>query len=143
MNRSVEILEILRQGMESVIDGDDITPIKYTRIFNFEERRVSLRMEVLDDNHEYLPVGKIDVLEIPTNNGRVSCSCTLSEMKTGKTQRVMLRLKNSEQKEQECEKVLSFFRDIFPVNDQENNSTDQGFPLSSRGAHSQNQQFTD
>ena len=64
-------------------------------------------------------------------------------MKTGKTQRVMLRLKNSEQKEQECEKVLSFFRDIFPVNDQENNSTDQGFPLSSRGAHSQNQQFTD
>ena len=143
MNRSVEILEILRQGMESVIDGDDITPIKYTRIFNFEERRVSLRMEVLDDNQEYLPVGKIDVLEIPTNNGRVSCSCTLSEMKTGKTQRVMLRLKNSEQKEQECEKVLSFFRDIFPVNEQENNSTDQGFPLSTRGAHSQNQQFTD
>ncbi len=142
MNRSVEILQILRLGMETIIGKDDTPPIKYTRIFNFEEQRVSLRMEVLDFNQKYSPVGKIDVLEIPTNNGRITCSCTLTEMKTGKTQRVMLRLKNNEQREQECEKVFSFFRDIFPTVGKDN-STDQGFPLNSRGAHSQNQHFTD
>ena len=55
-------------------------------------------------------MGRIDVLEIPTNNGRVTCSCTLTELQTGNSQRIILRLKNVQEREKECEKVFVFFR---------------------------------
>ena len=94
MNRSVEILQILRRW-----HGDYAPKCRafqrplYSRIFNFDEKRVGLRMEVSENGQAFLPMGRIDVLELPTNNGRVTCSCTLTELQTGNTQRVVLRLK--------------------------------------------------
>ena len=148
MERSIEILQILRGGMESLMRGADSSSVRYTRIFNFEERRVSLRMELSKDGQEFVPMGRIDVLEIPTNNGRVTCSCTLTELQSGQSQRVVLRLKNREEKEKECEKVFGFFRNVLnlavpmegsPVKSEFETVKDnpEGFPTSSRGAHKQ------
>ena len=108
MDRSIEILQILRHGMESMLQSVDSTSVRYTRIFNFDERRVALRMEVSDHGQAFIPMGRIDVLEIATNNGRVTCSCTLTEIQTGNSQRVILRLKNTEERANECEKVFGF-----------------------------------
>ena len=144
MKRSVEILQILRHGIDSILAGKESFEIRYTRIFNFEEQRVSLWMEVSDSIDTYTPVGRIDVLEIPTNNGRITCSCTLTEMRTGNTQRVILRLKNSEEREKECAKVFEFFRGILPTKEQINEHENiQGFTLKTRGAHSQNPKSID
>ena len=84
----------------------DNSSVRYTRIFNFNERRVGLRMEVSERGQEFIPMGRIDVLEIPTNNGRVTCSCTLTELQTGNSQRIILRLKNVQEREKEVKKCL-------------------------------------
>ena len=63
-----------------------------TRIFNFNEKRVSLRMEASEGNGAFVPVGRVDVCEIPTNNGRVTCSCVLTEFESGRSVGVILRL---------------------------------------------------
>lgn len=147
MDRSIEILQILRLGMESMLQGVESTSVRYTRIFNFDQRRVALRMEVSEDGQAFIPMGRIDVLEIPTNNGRVTCSCTLTELQTGNSQRIILRLKNTEERENECEKVFGFFRKVLALDEKEPSvETDaeenppvprEGFPTSTRGSHKQ------
>lgn len=147
MDRSIEILQILRHGMESMLQSVDSTSVRYTRIFNFDERRVALRMEVSDHGQAFIPMGRIDVLEIATNNGRVTCSCTLTEIQTGNSQRVILRLKNTEERANECEKVFGFFRKVLTLDekvtniatDAEKNSlvSEEGLPTNTRGSHKQ------
>ncbi len=117
MNRSVEILNILRTGMNSLIAGDDSVSARYTRIFNFNENRISLKMDVLVQDKGFVPMGRIDITEIPTNNGRITCSCVLSELQTGNSQRVTLRLKDPKQRQFECEKVYEFFRRVMGVSE--------------------------
>lgn len=135
MNRAVEILKILRNGMESMLGNSDSLTVRYTRIFNFNEKRVSLRMETSEEGGSPVPMGRVDVFEIPTNNGRVTCNCLLTELASGRSERVTLRLKNQQQREQECEKVFGFFRKILEV--PEVKPLDGGFSESSRGAHQQ------
>ena len=110
MNRSVEIIAILRKGMEKMLSKDENLRVNYTRIFNFNENRVSLRMEVAEPETPFTPMGRIDVVELPTNNGRITCNCTLTELQTGQSSRILLRLKDSHERERECEKVFGFFR---------------------------------
>ena len=135
MNRAVEILKILRSGMESMLGNTESLTVRYTRIFNFNEMRVSLRMEASENGGDPVPMRRIDVSEIPTNNGRVTCNCLLTEFAGGKSERVTLRLKNQQQREQECEKVFGFFRKILAI--PEVKPLDGGFSGSSRGAHHQ------
>ena len=135
MNRAVEIIKILRNGMESMLGDREFFSISYMRIFNFNENRVSLRMEASENGAPPVPMGRIDVSEIPTNNGRVTCNCLLTELAGGKSERVILRLKNPQQREQECEKVFGFFRKILAI--PEVKPLDGGFSGSSRGAHHQ------
>ena len=95
-------------------------------------------MEVSEAGNEFLPMGRIDVLEIPTNNGRVTCSCTLTELQTGQSQKIVLRLKNKDEREKECEKVFGFFRKVLglkekvdlpaEVSSEEPESGGEGFP---------------
>ena len=132
MNRSIEILKILRSGMQTMVADTPDVEIHYTRIFNFSEGRVSLRMEVTNEDAGLLPMGRIDVVEIPSNNVRTTCNCTLTELQTGQEQRIILRLKNESQRENECEKVFSFFRTILSIPDKK--PLDGGFS-STRGAH--------
>jgi len=131
MNRSIEILKILRTGMQSMVADEPDVQIHYTRIFNFSEGRVSLRMEVESVESGLVPMGRVDVVEIPSNNGRTTCNCTLTELQTGQEQRVVLRLKDASQREKECDKVFSFFRTILSIS--EKKPLDGGFS-STRGA---------
>ena len=101
--------------------------IHYTRIFNFSERRVSLRMEVTGEDAVSVPMGRVDVVEMSSNNGKSSCRCTLTELQTGQQQRIVLRLKDADQKEKECEKVFSFSVQFCPF--QKKNHWMVGFPL--------------
>ena len=61
MKRSVEILSILRSGIKDLIANNADLEIKFMRIFNFNENRVSLRMEVANGNSAFVPMGRIDV----------------------------------------------------------------------------------
>jgi|TARA_B110000459_G_C16413984_1_gene404337 hypothetical protein len=135
MNRSIEILKILRTGMQSMVSDEPDVQIHYTRIFNFSEGRVSLRMEVESEESGLVPMGRVDVVEIPSNNGRTTCNCTLTELQTGQEQRVVLRLKDASQREKECDKVFSFFRTILSIS--EKKPLDGGFS-STRGAQGSN-----
>ncbi|MEJ6523949.1 MAG: hypothetical protein QNL65_07220 [Opitutales bacterium] len=135
MNRSIEILKILRTGMQSMVSDEPDVQIHYTRIFNFSEGRVSLRMEVESEESGLVPMGRVDVVEIPSNNGRTTCNCTLTELQTGQEQRVVLRLKDASQREKECDKVFSFFRTILSIS--EKKPLDGGFS-STRGAQGNN-----
>ena len=119
--------------MESMLADGESVYVKYTRIFNFNEKRVSLRMEASEKGGVFVPMGRVDVLEIPTNNGRVTCSCLLTEFESGRSERVILRLKNSGERDKECEKVFGFFRKILAI--PEVKPLDGGFSSSSRGAH--------
>jgi hypothetical protein len=132
MNRSIEILKILRAGMQSMVAEEPDVQIQYTRIFNFDESRVSLRMEVASNGVDLLPMGRVDVVELASNSGRATCNCTLTELQTGHEQRVVLRLNNESEREKECDKVFSFFRSILSI--PEKKPLDGGFS-STRGAH--------
>ena len=135
--------------------------VNYTRIFNFNENRVSLRMEVAEPETPFTPMGRIDVVELPTNNGRITCNCTLTELQTGQSSRIVLRLKDSQERERECEKVFGFFRKILSIPDENlvtqpvapvdppkadgsDGGPGSGFPLdSSRGAQSKEDKPSD
>ena len=161
MNRSVEIIAILRKGMEKMLSKAENLRVNYTRIFNFNENRVSLRMEVAEPETPFTPMGRIDVVELPTNNGRITCNCTLTELQTGQSSRIVLRLKDSQERERECEKVFGFFRKILSIPDEnlvtqpaapvdppkaDGSDVDpgSGFPLdSSRGAQSKEDKPSD
>ena len=132
MNRSIEILKILRNGMQTMVADEPTMQITYTRIFNFNEGRVSLRMEVATEGSDLLPMGRVDVVEMSSNKGQSSCNCTLTELQTGNQQRLILRLKDAGQREKECEKVFNFFRSILSIS--EKKPLDGGFS-STRGAH--------
>lgn len=132
MERSIEILKILRSGLESMVENQAGLRINYTRMFNFAQKRVSLRMEVDGDELGCIPMGCIDVVEISTSNGKSTCNCTLTEIQTGVEQRIVLRLKDATAREKECEKVFSFFRNVLSIPD--NKPLDRGFS-STRGAH--------
>ena len=80
-------------------------------------------MDVLLDQKGFVPMGRIDVTEIPTNNGRIPCSCVLTELQTGKVQRVILRLRDPSQRQVECEKVYEFFRRVIGFGQQDNAET--------------------
>ena len=113
--------------MQSMVAEEPDVQIHYTRIFNFSERRVSLRMEVTGEDAVSVPMGRVDVVEMSSNNGKSSCRCTLTELQTGQQQRIVLRLKDADQKEKECEKVFSFFRSVLSI--PEKKPLDGGFPL--------------
>ena len=115
MNRSVEIIGILRIGLENMLSKTNTLRVNYTRIFNFQESRVSLRMEVSEGELPYVPMGRIDVVELPTNNGRISCNCTLTQLQSGQSERIVLRLKDANQREKECQRVFGFFRKILSI----------------------------
>ena len=70
MKRSPEIVNILRTGIEEMISRRGNLEVKFTRIFNFNENRVSLRMEVADENSNFIPMGRIDVVELTFEDGR-------------------------------------------------------------------------
>ena len=115
MKRSVEILSILRSGIKDLIANNADLEIKFMRIFNFNENRVSLRMEVANGNSVFVPMGRIDVYELAAQGGNASCDCVLKDFRTGLAERIILRLKNPEQKLQESKKVFSFFESILGV----------------------------
>ena len=93
-----------------LVDGESVR-LNYTRIFNFNEKRVSLRMEASEGNGAFVPVGRVGVCEIPTNNGRVTCSCVLTEFESGRSERVILRLKNTQEREKSARKYSVFSQD--------------------------------
>ena len=162
MKRSVEIIAILGQGMDKMLAKAENLRVEYTRIFNFNESRVSLRMEVSERESPFVPMGRIDVVELPTNNGRITCNCTLTHLQTGQSNRIVLRLKDAQERERECEKVFGFFREILALPEDETVShsatslppsngdslnqdgSGQGFPLdSTRGAQSKEEKTSD
>ena len=116
MKRSVEILSILRSGIKDLIANNADLEIKFMRIFNFNENRVSLRMEVANGNSVFVPMGRIDVYELAAQGGNASCDCVLKDFRTGLAERIILRLKNPEQKLQESKKYLIFFESILELN---------------------------
>ena len=77
-------------------------------------------MEVARGDMQFIPMGKIDVSELSSNNGVGSCDCILTELSTGVSNRILLRLKNSQQKLEQSQKVFSFFGSVIGIN------TDQG-----------------
>ena len=84
-------------------------------MFNFEERRVSLRMEVSSNDEDFFPMGRVDVVEYPGTDKNSGCSCTMTEFQTGRSEKLMLRLQNSSEKEMETFKVFNFFRRVLDL----------------------------
>lgn len=113
MNRAVEIINSLRTGMDAMLKSGSGQKINSLRMFNFEKNRVSLRMELIDHENVSHPMGMIDVIEYPTGDkNRVSCNCHMTELATGKTEKLVLKLKNLDEQKIECAKVFNFFRKV-------------------------------
>lgn len=113
MNRAVEIINSLRTGMDAMLKSGSVQKINSLRMFNFEKNRVSLRMELIDHENVSHPMGMIDVIEYPTGDkNRVSCNCHMTELATGKTEKLVLKLKNLDEQKIECAKVFNFFRKV-------------------------------
>jgi len=112
MKRAVEIINSLRQGMDTMLEQKGSVEVRSLRMFNFEKRRVSLRMEVAEAVDEFTPMGRIDVIEFPSKNSSGSCSCTMTDFKSGESQQLILRLTNQAEKEEESFKVFNFFRRV-------------------------------
>jgi hypothetical protein len=122
MNRAAEIVDLLRGGLDGLVEEQAGRPLSYTRLFNFKTKRVSLCVESPDhESGSTRVVGKVEVEEVPTNNGRVTCRCLMTDMKSGESKRVYLRIKDMHQKGQECDKIYEFFNELIeplpaPVN---------------------------
>ena len=113
MNRAAEIVDILRDGLDGLVEEQAAKPLSYIRLFNFGEQRVSLRVESSDLRTGLVePVGRIDVDQVPTNNGRVTCRCLMTDLKSGQSKRVYLRIADLRQKDRECDKIYDFFTDL-------------------------------
>ena len=86
----------------------------------------------------------------------------MTQLQSGQTERIVLRLKDSTQRKRECERVFSFFRKILSIKEEEMNQpvenkaadvnqpssiepgSGPGFPLdSSRGAQSKEEKPND
>ena len=116
MNRAVEIVNSLRTGMENMLKEDKTRRVNSLRLFNFDKNRVSLRMELVGQDNEVLPMGMIDVVEFPTGEKqKASCSCHMTDLSTGKSEKLILRLHNQDQKKIECAKVFNFFRKVLKL----------------------------
>ena len=61
---------------------------------------------------EFVPMGRIDVLEIPTNNGRVTCSCTLTELQSGQSQKGSASFEKSRKKKKKNARRSLVFRNV-------------------------------
>ena len=113
MNRAIEIINSLRAGMDSLLKVEHDKRVNSLRMFNFEKNRVSLRMEIVDKDNVSHPMGMIDVIEYPTGDKRqASCNCQMTELASGKTERLVLKLDSQDQKKIECTKVFNFFRKV-------------------------------
>jgi hypothetical protein len=115
MNRAIEIINSLRQGINSMLGEADSAQVRSLRLFNFEKRRVSLYMEASGNEEEFSPMGRIDVVEFPGSGLKSSCSCTMTELQTGKSEQLTLRLQNQEEKKLESLKVFNFFRRVMDL----------------------------
>jgi hypothetical protein len=113
MNRAVDIVNSLRTGMVTMLNQDSSQRVSTLRMFNFEKNRVSLRMELIDGEMTSTPIGMIDVTEFPTGAKRQSsCNCFMTDLSTGKSEKLLLKLNTLEQKNTECAKVFNFFRKV-------------------------------
>ena len=63
MNRAIEIINSLRQGISSMLGEAESAQVRSLRLFNFEKRQVSLYMEASGNEEGYSPMGRIDVVE--------------------------------------------------------------------------------
>ena len=116
MNRAVEIVNSLRTGMENMLKEDKTRRVNSLRLFNFDKNRVSLRMELVGQDNEVLPMGMIDVVEFPTGEKqKANCNCHMTDLSTGKSEKLILRLHNQDQKKIECAKVFNFFRKVLKL----------------------------
>ena len=116
MKRAVEIINSLRAGMETMLGKENAKRVNCLRMFNFEKNRVSLRMEMMDDEHVSHPMGLIDVIEYSTGeNSKPSCNCHMTELATGKTEKLRLKSANKVEQNLECLKVFSFFRKVLDL----------------------------
>ena len=115
MHRALEIINGLRKGIETLLISDGSSAAKSLRLFNFEQRRVSLRVELASKDDQYYPMGMIDVVEFPGSAEKASCRCTLTELVSGKTEELMLKPKSSQEKEVESLKILNFFRSVLQL----------------------------
>jgi hypothetical protein len=98
MNRAVEIVNSLRTGMVSILKQEDQKRVNTLRMFNFEKNRVSLRMELIDQENVSQPLGMIDVTEFPTGaNSQSSCNCFMTDLATGKSEKLILKLNTPDQ----------------------------------------------
>jgi len=131
MNRAVEIVNSLRTGMENMLKEDKTRRVNSLRLFNFDKNRVSLRMELVGQDNEILPMGIIDVVEFPTGEKqKASCNCHMTDLSTGKSEKLILRLHNQDQKKIECAKVFNFFRKVLKLPE----ATDKGQPIQSENS---------
>ncbi|MEL0098632.1 MAG: hypothetical protein VW907_03660 [Opitutae bacterium] len=116
MNRAVDIINSLRAGMETILKNDNTRRVNSLRMFNFEKNRVSVRMEVIDQENISHPMGMIDVTEYSTGAGnQPSCNCLMTELASGKSEKLVLKLNNQDQKMIECAKVFNFFRKVLQL----------------------------
>ena len=116
MKRAVEIINSLRAGMETMLENENAKRVNSLRLFNFEKNRVSLRMEIMDDQNVSHPMGLIDVIEYPTGeNSKASCNCHMTELASGKTEKLMLKSVNKDEQNLECSKVFNFFRKVLDL----------------------------
>jgi hypothetical protein len=129
MKRSPEIVNILRGGIEEMVSSDHRPEVNFTRFFNFDENRVTLKIEMANEQGDFVPLGRIDVIELPLDNGRSSCDCTLTEFESGRKERIILRLRDSADREKECQKVFNFFRRIFGKEVTETQSENKQEPI--------------
>ena len=65
-------------------------------------------MESSNEDGSFAPMGRIDVYELSSEGETPPAIVFLREFKSGKSERIILRLKTADQKLQESRKVFSF-----------------------------------
>lgn len=126
MNRAVDIINTLRVGVEAMLSEGQSVKVNFLRFFNFEKNRVSLRIEKVENGTEREAVGMIDVVEFPSNDkGGTSCNCQMTELQTGKTDKLIIHLKSNHDKNAETTKVFNFFRKVLNLPEAMSSRNDQ------------------
>ena len=72
-------------------------------------------MEASGNKEEFSPMGRIDVVEFPGAGLKSSCSCTMTELQTGNSEQLTLRLQDQGEKKLESLKVFNFFRRVMDL----------------------------
>ena len=126
MNKAVDVINSLRSGMATMLKNDSTRKVISLRMFNFEKNRVSLRFELVDSENRSHPMGMIDVTEYPLGDRhKTSCNCHMTELATGKTEKLILKLNSQEEKNLECAKVFNFFRKVLDIAEVEDVKTER------------------